>query len=107
MIRVANGGQALTPNCVALVPDRKQGNSNAIETQQVALTKLHEDLVGNPLQSVIEVVALSRGEPSRHARVRGVSWDVHVVLTMRMPKLTVWMTTVRGSPRVPETVQHV
>jgi hypothetical protein len=77
---VANGGQALTPNCVALIPDGEQGNGGAVEARQVALTKLHEGLVGNPIQSIIDVITLSRGEPSHHARVGRVSQDVHVDL---------------------------
>jgi hypothetical protein len=73
----------------------------------VALTKLHEVLVGNPLQSVIEFITRSRGEQSRHARVGGVSQDVHVDLTVSTPKLTVWVATVRRDPRVAKVVQHV
>jgi hypothetical protein len=73
----------------------------------VALTKLHEVLVGNPLQSVIEFITRSRGEPSRHARVGGVSQDVHVDLTVSTPKLTVWVATVRRDPRVAKVVRHV
>jgi hypothetical protein len=94
MLGDANGGQALTPHLVALILDGEQGNDGADEAWQVALTKLCEGLVGSPLQSVIEVVACSRGEPSRHARVGGVSQDVHVAI-------------VRGSPRVAEMVQHI
>jgi hypothetical protein len=60
--------------------DKEQGNGGAVMVRQVVLTKLHEGLVGNPLQRVIEVVTLSRGEPSRHAQVGGVSQDVHVDL---------------------------
>jgi hypothetical protein len=58
-LRVTNGGQALTPNCVALVPNGKQGNDGAVKARQVALTKLQEGLVGNPLQSVVVVITLS------------------------------------------------
>jgi hypothetical protein len=53
------------------------------------------------------VIALSRGEPSHHARVGGVSRDTHTDLTTSTPELTVWATTVRGSPRVAKAVQHV
>jgi hypothetical protein len=104
---VTNGGQALTPLCVALILDGKQGNDGAIEARQVVLTKLHEGMVGSPLQSVIEVVAHSCGEPSHHARVRGVSRDVHVDLAASKPELTVQAAMVRGSPRVAKAVQHV
>jgi hypothetical protein len=86
---VTNGGQALTPRCVALVLDGEQDNSGADEARQVALTKLREGLVGSPLQGDIEVVAGGRGEPGRHAWVRRVSWDVHVDLAASTPKLTV------------------
>jgi hypothetical protein len=73
----------------------------------VALTELREGLVGSRLQSVIEVIASSCGELGHHARVAGVSRDIHVELTASTSKLTVWAATVRGSPRVAETVEHV
>jgi hypothetical protein len=107
MLNVANGGQALTPNCVALILDGKHGNSGAIEAWQVALTKLHEGLLGNPLQSVIKVITLSRGEPSSHSQVKGVSRDVHVDLTAWTQELTVRTITVHRSPRVAKAVQHI
>jgi hypothetical protein len=56
---VTNGGQALTPRCVALILDGEQGNGSVDEAQQVVPTKLHKGLVGRPLQSVIEVIAHS------------------------------------------------
>jgi hypothetical protein len=68
-LRVANGGQTLTPRCVALILDGEQGNDDADEAWQVALTKLCEGLVGSSLQSVIEVIACSRAELGRHAWV--------------------------------------
>jgi hypothetical protein len=37
---VTNGGHALTPHCVAFVPNGKQGNDGVAEDQQVTLTKL-------------------------------------------------------------------
>jgi hypothetical protein len=46
---VVNGGQALTPRCVALISNGEQGNGGAIEAWQVVLTKLREGLVGSPL----------------------------------------------------------
>jgi hypothetical protein len=104
---VADGGHALTPHRVALVPNREQGNGGATENWQVALTELHEGLVGSPLQSVIEVVTPSRGKPIRHGRVGGVSQNVHMDLAAPQPELTVWTTTVRGKTRVAEAVQHV
>jgi hypothetical protein len=70
----------------------------------VALTELREGLVGSPPQSVI---ALSRGEPSHHGWVSGVSWNVHMDLTTPKPELTVWAATVRGGPCVAKMVQHV
>jgi hypothetical protein len=73
----------------------------------VVLTELREGMVGSPRQCVIEVVAGDHGELGRHARVGRVSRDVHVDLTVSTPKLTVWATTVRGSPRVAEMVKHV
>jgi hypothetical protein len=73
----------------------------------VALTELHEGLVGNPLQGVVEVIAGGRGELGRHARVRRVSRDVHVDLTVSTPELTVCAATVRGSPRVAKMVEHI
>jgi hypothetical protein len=75
---VTNGGHALTPHCVALFLNGEQGDGGVAEDQQVALTELHEGLVDSPLQSVVEVVAPSCGEPSRHGRVSGVSWDVYM-----------------------------
>jgi hypothetical protein len=53
----------------------------------VALTELREGMVGSPLQSVIEVVTGGRGELGRHARVRGVSRDVHMDLAASTPEL--------------------
>jgi hypothetical protein len=73
----------------------------------VALTELREGLVGNPLQSIIEVVTPSRDKPSRHGRVGGVSRNVHMDLAAPQPKLAVWTTTVRGKTRIAEAVQHV
>jgi hypothetical protein len=73
----------------------------------VALTVLREGLVGSPLQSVIEVVTLSHGKPSRHGRVSGVSQNVHMDLAASQSELTVWVATVRGEPRVAEAVQHI
>jgi hypothetical protein len=99
---VAHGGQALTPCRVALVLDREQGNGGAGEARQVAITELREGLVVSPLQSVIEVVAGSHGEPGHPVWVRGVSRDVHVDLVASTSELTV-----RRSPRVAETVEHV
>jgi hypothetical protein len=97
---VPNGGQELTPRCVTLVQDGEQGNNGADEAQQVVPTKPHGGLVGSPLQSVIEVITHSRGEPSHHAWVRWVSRDVREDLAASMPKLTIWAAMVRGSPRV-------
>jgi hypothetical protein len=104
---VADGGHALTPHRVALVPNGKEGNGGVAENRQVAVTELHEGLVGSPLQSVIKVVTLSRGKPSRHGRVGGVSRNVHVDLAASQPELTVRMTTVCGEPHVAKVVQHV
>jgi hypothetical protein len=53
---VADGGHALTPHRVTLVPNGEQGNGGVTENWQMVLTELREGLVGNPLQSVIEVV---------------------------------------------------
>jgi hypothetical protein len=77
------------------------------ENWQVALTELHEGLVGSPLQSVVEVVTSSRGKPSCHGRVSGVSRNVHMDLAAPKPELTVWMAVIRGKARVAEAVQHV
>jgi hypothetical protein len=68
---VANSVHVLTPHRISLISNGEQGEGNALEDRQVALTELHEGLVGSPLQSVIEVVAPSRCEPSRHGRVSG------------------------------------
>jgi hypothetical protein len=76
-LRVADGGHALTPHRIALVPNGKQGNGGVAENRQVALTELREGLVGSPLQSVVEVVTSSRGKPSHHGWVGGVSRNVH------------------------------
>jgi hypothetical protein len=104
---VADGGHALTPHRVALILNGEQGNGGVTENWQVALTELHEGLVGNPLQSVVEVVTLSRGKPSRHGRVGGLSRNVHMDLAVPQPELTVRTATVRGKTRVAEAVQHV
>jgi hypothetical protein len=101
---VNNGGHALTPHRVAFILNGEQGNGSVIKARQVALTKLYEGLVGSPLQSVINVIAPSHGEASRHARVGGVSWDVHVDLAASTPELTVRATIVHGSPRVAKAV---
>jgi hypothetical protein len=60
-----------------------------------------------PLQSVVEVVAPSRGKPSCHSRVNGVSRNVHMDLAAPQPELTVRAATVRGNARVAKAVQHV
>jgi hypothetical protein len=104
---VANGGHTLTPHRVALVLNDEQGDGGAVEDRQVALIELHEGLVGSLLQSVIEVVAPSRGEPSHHGWEGGVSRDVHIDLAASMPQLTVWTTAVHRSPHVAKMVQHV
>jgi hypothetical protein len=73
----------------------------------VPLTELREGLVGSPLQSVIEVVTPSRGKPSHHGRVSGVSQNVLMDLAASQPELTVWAATVCSKPRVAEAVQYV
>jgi hypothetical protein len=107
MLEVTHGSQVFTPHHVALILDGEQSNGGAGEAWQVALIELREGLMVSPLQSVIEVIAYSRGEPGRHAQVGGMSRDVHVDLAASMPKLVVWAATVRGSPRVAEMVQHI
>jgi hypothetical protein len=77
---VTDGGHALTPYCVALILNGEQGNDGVTKNWQVALTELHEGLVGSPLQSVVEVITPSRGKPSHHGRVGGVSQNVHMDL---------------------------
>jgi hypothetical protein len=104
---VNNSGHALTPHRVALVLLREQGNGGVTEDWQVALTELREGLVGSPLQSVIEVVASSRGKPSHHSQVSGVGRNVHMDLATPQPKLMVQAATVRGNPHVAKAVQHV
>jgi hypothetical protein len=69
---VTNGGHAVTPHRITLVPNGEQGDSGVAEDLQVVLTELCEDLVGSPLQSVVEAVTPSRGKPSCHSRVGGV-----------------------------------
>jgi hypothetical protein len=75
-LRVAGGGHALTPHRVALILNGEQGNGGVTENRQVALTELHEGLVGSPLQRVIKVVTPRRGKPSRHGRVDGVRYQL-------------------------------
>jgi hypothetical protein len=106
-LRVANGGHALTPHHVALIPDGEQGNGGVTEDRQVSLTELREGLVGSPLQSVVEVVTPSCGKPSRHSWVGGVSWNVHMDLAVPQPELMVQVALVRGKSHVAEAVQHV
>jgi hypothetical protein len=106
-LRVANGGHALTPHRVALIPNREQGDGGVTEDWQVVFTELREGLVGSPLQSVVEVVTPSRGKPSRHGRVSRVSRNVHMDLTAPKPELAVQAATVHRGPCVAKTVQHV
>jgi hypothetical protein len=105
--RVANGGHALTPHRVALILNGEQGKGGVAENRQVALTELREGLVGSPLQSVVKVITSSRGKPSRHGRVGGMSQNVHMDLAAPQPELMVRTTTVRGKTHVAEAVQHV
>jgi hypothetical protein len=56
---VTDGGHALTPHCVALVPNGEQDNGGVTENWQVVLIELREGLVGSPLQSVVEVITPS------------------------------------------------
>jgi hypothetical protein len=104
---VIDGGHALTPHRIALVPNGEQGKGGVAENRQVALTELREGLVGSPLQSVVEVVTPSRGKPSRHGRVGGVSRNVHMDLAAPQPELTVQTATIPRKTRVAEVVQHV
>jgi hypothetical protein len=46
---VADGGHALIPHRVALIPNGEQGNGGTTENWQVVLTELREGLVGIPL----------------------------------------------------------
>jgi hypothetical protein len=103
---VADGGRALTPHRIALILNGEQGNGGVTENWQVVLTELREGLVGSPLQSVIEAVPSSRGKPSRHGRVGGVSQNVHVDLAAPQPELMVRTAVIRGKPHVAEAVQH-
>jgi hypothetical protein len=106
-LRVIDGGHALTPHRVALVPNGEQGKGGVAENRQVALTELYEGLVGSPLQSVVEVVTPSCGKPSRHGRVGGVSRNVHMDLAAPQPELMVRTATIHRKTRVAEVVQHV
>jgi hypothetical protein len=79
-----------------------------LEMVNVALGS--NQLILSVLQSgtgVIEVVTPSRGKPSRHGQVGGVSRNVHMDLAAPQPELTVWTAMVRGKTRVAEAVQHV
>ncbi len=71
------------------------------------LTELREGLVGSRLQSVIEVITPSRGKPSHHGQVGGVSWNVHMDLAAPQPKLMVRSATVHRKTSVAEAAQHV
>jgi hypothetical protein len=104
---VANDGHTLTPHRIALIPNGEQGDGGVVEYRQVVLEELREGLVGSPLQSVFEVITPSRGKPSRHGWVSGVSQNVHMDLAVPKLELTVRVTTVRGNPRVAKMVQHV
>jgi hypothetical protein len=73
----------------------------------VTLTELHEGLVGSPLQSVIEVVTLSRDKPNRHGWIGGVSRNVHMDLVAPELELMVQAAMVHGKSRVAKTVQHI
>jgi hypothetical protein len=48
-LRVANGGYALSPHRIALIPNGEQGDGGVTEDWQVVLTELHEGLLGSPL----------------------------------------------------------
>jgi hypothetical protein len=104
---VANGGHALTPHHVALILNGEQGYGDVTKDRQVVLTELHEGLVDSPLQSVIEVIASSRGKPSRRSRVSGVSQNVHMDLAAPPHELTVQAAMICGTPCVAKLVQHV
>jgi hypothetical protein len=106
-LQVADGGHALTPHRVSLILNGEQGDGGVAENWQVALTELRESLEGSPLQSVVEVITPSRGKPSCHSQVGGVSWNVHMDLAAPQPELMVQTTTIRGEPYVAEAVQHV
>jgi hypothetical protein len=79
-LRVTDGAHALTPHRIALILNGDQGDGGVTEDRQVALIELREGLVGSPLQSVVEVITSSRGKPSHHGRVGGVSQNVHMDL---------------------------
>jgi hypothetical protein len=104
---VTNGGHVLTLHRVTLISNGEQGDGGVAEDQQVAFTKLREGLIDNPLQSVVKVIAPSRGKPSHHGRVSGVSRNVHMDLAAPQPELTVQAATVCRNPRVAKAVQHV
>jgi hypothetical protein len=106
-LRVTDGGHTLTPHRVALVSNGEQGDGGVTEDRQVASTELREGLVGSPLQSVVEVVTPSRGKPSHHGRVGGVSRNIHIDLAASQPELMVRVAMVRGKPCVAKMVQHV
>jgi hypothetical protein len=95
---VTDGGHALTPHCITLISDGEQGNGGVSEDRQVALTEHRESLVGSPLQGVVEVITPSRGEPSRHGRVGGVSRYVHMDLAAPQPELMLRAPRYAGSP---------
>jgi hypothetical protein len=103
-LRVTNGGYALTPHRVTLIPNGEQSDGGVTEDRQVALTELREGLVDSPLQSVIEVVTPSHGKPSHHGRVGGVSRDVHMDLIVPQPELMVRAAMVHGKPYVAKAV---
>jgi hypothetical protein len=106
-LRVADGSHTLTPHRIALIPNGEQGNGGVTENRQVALRERREGLVSSPLQSVVEVVTPSRGKPSRHGWVSGVSRNVQMDLAVLQPELTVWTATVREKTSVAEAAQHV
>jgi hypothetical protein len=104
---VTNGGYALTPHRVALILNGEKGDGGVTEDRQVVLTELREGLVDSPLQSVVEVITPSRGKPSRHGQVGGVSRNVHMDLAAPQPELKVRAAVIHGKPHVAEAVQHV
>jgi hypothetical protein len=63
--------------------------------------------VGSPVQSVVEVVTSSRGKPSRHSQVSGVSRNIHMDLAAPQPELMVWAATVCRNPLLAKVVQHI
>jgi hypothetical protein len=107
-LRLITGGfHAPLPSLIVLVLDGEQGNGGVDAVHEVLLTKHHECLACDHLQSVAHVVSSGRRGSSHPARLLGVERNVNADLTTPKLELTENMTVVVGLLHVAEALQHV